>query len=525
MSRIKHAFYAIRYGSRAKRDAVVICAISLPLLLLAAYVDLFELLFSYTRRHEAWQLDEILSAGFVVGLAAVIYAARRVADLRTEVRLRRAAESAVVRLTLHDTLTGLPNRYKYERLFAACIRENPTSPRAILVLNVDAFNHVNDTYGHAVGDNLLLALASRLTTAIGSEGIVARIGADEFALLTRPLRRDIDVSRLVQHLILAMEDPYRVLGNEIMISVGIGVARYPQDGRTAPLLLRRADVAGRHAKNNGRSRYALFDEEMERALSDFARMESALRMAIAEDRIVPFFQPILDLNTGKTVAFECLARWYDPQLGWVRPDRFIQTAEETGQIGLLSERLLRKAGTAALGWPKEIGLSFNISGLQLRERTLGLDVLSVLGEVGLSPSRLELEITETALVRDVPLARESLDILASTGIKIALDDFGTGHSSLRYVCDFPIHKLKIDQSFVRTMCKRRESEQIISAVLGLAHGMGITATAEGIEDESQMLALKRLGCDFGQGYLFGRPMSADAVSEFLSHEVKERLSA
>ncbi|PTW62214.1 diguanylate cyclase/phosphodiesterase [Breoghania corrubedonensis] len=528
MLRFKRYFYVVRFASRALRDAIVLVIVSIPLLIAAAYFDLFDLLFWYTRTHEAWQLDELLSAGFVVGLAAVIYAARRVADLRTEIRLRRAAESAVVRLTLHDALTGLPNRYKFERLFAAAIREVAESPRAVMVLKVDAFNHVNDTYGHAVGDNLLLAVAGRLEMAIGAEGVVARIGANEFALVTKPLQHEIDISRLVQHLILTMEDPFRVLGNEVMISVSIGVARYPLDGRTSPQLLRRADVARRKQKGKGRSHYALFEERMERAITDFARMESALRTAISQDRIVPYFQPIQDLETGRTIAFECLARWNDPELGWVRPDRFISLAEESGQIGRLSDRLLRKACAAARGWPKDISLSFNISGLQLRERSLGLDILSVLGELGFNPARLELEITETALVRDVPVARESLDILSSTGVRVALDDFGTGHSSLRYICDFPIHKLKIDQSFVRTMCKRFESEQIISAVLGLAHGMGITATAEGIEDEAQMLALKRLGCDFGQGYLIGRPMPAEAVAGYLQGQAeyqRQRLSA
>ncbi|WP_321499126.1 bifunctional diguanylate cyclase/phosphodiesterase [Breoghania sp.] len=523
MARIKHIVNWFRYSSQASRDAIVIACISFLLLFAAIQLDLYDELSHYTRRYEYVQLDEFLFVMFMAGLMAIVYAWRRLRELKVEIRQRRAAEAMAVKLTLHDALTGLPNRHKFERLVTDTIIERGNQSFAVLVLRVDNFRQTIDRFGHAVGDNLLLSISSRIAMTCGADAELARIGPSEFAVRSQPIDGDAAILDLAERLVSTLGEPFQVLGCELSISATVGVSRYPDNGTSAALLLRRAAMTRRHLFSQGNARCGLFDPSMEFALSRLNSLESRLSAAIEADEIVPYFQPIVDLGSGRTVAFECLARWQDPQLGWVAPDQFIPIAEECGHISKLGDRLLRKACSEAMKWPSGIGLSYNISGVQLRDHTLGLNVLSALGEVGLSPWRLELEITETALVNDIQVARDTLEILANTGVSLALDDFGTGHSSLRYICDFPIHKLKIDQSFVRTMCKRRESEQVVNAVIGLARGLGIASTAEGIENKAQWRFLRQLGCQYGQGYLFGKPMPASAVLEYLAKEGRKKI--
>ncbi len=525
MSRIRYTVNWFRCASQATRDAIVIACISVPFLVAAIELDLFDKLSDYTRRYEHFELDELLLVLLVAGFLAIIYAWRRLRELKAEIRQRRAAEAMAVRLTLHDALTGLPNRHKFERLVTDGIISSDRQRFAVMLLRVDNFRQVIDRFGHALGDSLLVAVTSRLSELYSTEVVFARIGPNEFAIKLGPIEDDEVVSEFARRLIKTLADPFVVLGCEISITVTIGISRYPQDGTTAVQLLRRADIAKRHLAMRGQSKYGLFEQGMELTLSRMDSIESRLSAAIEADEIIPYFQPIVDLQIGRTVAFESLARWYDLQLGWVGPDQFIPIAEECGQIVKLGDKLLRKACLAALEWPSGIGLSLNISAVQLRDPTLGLNVLSALGEIGLSPWRLELELTETALVSDVPVAREILEILTQTGVSIALDDFGTGHSSLRHICDFSIHKLKIDQSFVRTMCKRHESEQVVGAVIGLARGLGIVTTAEGIENKAQRNFLRDLGCQYGQGFLFGRPMPAQAVLGYLADEAKANADA
>ncbi|WP_321335621.1 bifunctional diguanylate cyclase/phosphodiesterase [Breoghania sp.] len=522
MARIKHIVNWFRYSSQASRDAMVIVCASFLLMFVAVKLGVFEELSHYTRQHEHLHLEEFLLVLLTVFVMAGVYSWRRLRELKVENRHRRAAEELAVKLTLHDALTGLPNRHNFERLVTDTIIAHGGQAFAVLALRVDNFRQTIDRFGHAVGDNLLLAITGRVSETCGPETELARVGPSEFAIRSRPIEGDEAMLDLAERLVATLGEPFSVLGCEFSITVTVGVSRYPGDGTSAEQLLRRAALTRRHLSSEGNARFGLFDPRMEFALSRLNSLESRLNGAIEADAIVPHFQPIVDLGSGRTVAFECLARWYDPQLGWVGPDQFIPIAEECGYISKLGDRLLRKACSEAMQWPSGIGLSYNISAVQLRDRALGLNVLSAIGDVGLSPWRLELEITETALVNDIQVARDTLEILANTGVSLALDDFGTGHSSLRYLCDFPIHKLKIDQSFVRTMCERRESEQVVNAVIGLARGLGIASTAEGIENKAQWRFLRQLGCQYGQGYLFGKAMPASDVREYLARERKKK---
>jgi predicted signal transduction protein with EAL and GGDEF domain len=289
---------------------------------------------------------------------------------------------------------------------------------------------------------------------------------------------------------------------------GIGICLFPFKACSAQEVMRRADVALYKAKADRQSSARFFDDDMDRYLREREFMERELRAAIAAEEIRPFFQPLVDLKTKAVVGFEALARWTHRELGDIPPERFIPIAEDAALIGELSDQLLRRACTAAGEWPRHVTLSFNISPVQLRDPTLGLRVLAILGATGLSPRRLEIEITESALVRDLAAAQEAIGALRDAGVRIALDDFGTGYSSLYHLRNFKVDKIKIDRSFIEKMGSERESAEIVSALVGLGRGLGLTITAEGIEQDGQQSDLVDKGCEEGQGFLFGAAVSA-----------------
>ena len=463
-----------------------------------------------------------LTARPVQGQAGAFRGFRGVAaDVTNRVR----AEARAVHLAHHDPLTGLANRRRLADeldLALARVRQDGGSV-ALLLVDLDRFKPVNDLHGHAAGDALLCEVALRLRAEIRDTDVVARIGGDEFALAAQYPSRDpapsggreagkdgaADAANLARRVVAALERPFALQDGALVAQVGcsVGVVLGSPEESDVEMLLRQADLAMYRAKAEGRGRFRFFEPEMDARVRERAALEEDLRIAVARDELVPHFQPVVRLGTGCMAGFEMLARWRHPAQGMVPPSEFIRVAEDSGLIGPLTRNLLRRACLAAAGWPQALSLAVNVSPVQLRDRALPDLVRAVLAETGLAPYRLELELTETALVADFDLARDVVGALRASGVRVALDDFGTGYSSLKHLQALPLDKLKIDAGFVRAMATDPDSRKIVAAVIGLGHSMGMLTVAEGIEDIDAADALRSLGCDLGQGYLFGQPMT------------------
>jgi diguanylate cyclase (GGDEF)-like protein len=445
----------------------------------------------------------------------LIFSWRRAREQKRETRKRISAEQHARTLAFQDPLTGLPNRRQFTEALNAAFAAPPRAGacHALLLLDLNGFKQVNDVHGHGEGDQVLIAVAGRLSGALRQSSMVARLGGDEFAVLAQHLAGAEAATSIALRLIEALAAPIRTQNSVHAVGVGIGIATFPGDIDAAEEVMRRADIALYKAKVEKQSALRFFDGEMDRFVREREQLEGELRAAVAAEHIRPYFQPLVNLKTQEIVGFEALARWTHPELGEIEPDRFISIAEDTGLIHQLSEQLLRRACQAARTWPDRTTLAFNLSPVQLRDSTLGLRVLKILGETGLPASRLELEITESALVRDLDAAKAVLGALREAGVRIALDDFGTGYSSLYHLRNFKIDKIKIDRSFIEQMASERESAEIVSALIGLGHGLGLTITAEGIEAHSQNADLSAQGCEQGQGFLYGKAIPAEETSE------------
>ncbi len=471
-----------------------------------------------TLNDRAWIEASGLALGAVL-LVAAAFATRRHAQMRAAL----AREEAVART---DALTDLPNRRRlYEDLHARLASmERSRGEVALLLLDLDRFKLVNDLHGHPAGDLLLQLAAARLRAAARTGDLIARLGGDEFALVA-PLdppdrsRQPIDAAaQLARRIVTAFEQPFELAGGlAIQVGASIGLTLAQSEGDSADALVRRADVALYRAKTEGRGRFCFFEPSMDAHIRARASLESELRQAIADDHIIPHFQPLVDMDTERLVGFEMLARWPHPTRGMISPAEFIPIAGDIGLIGAMTDRLLRRACHTAAAWPADIFLACNISPLQLRDRSLPTMVRAALDDAGMLPYRLELEITESALVGDLDFARDLLSELKALGVHLALDDFGTGYSSLRQLKMLPFDKIKIDAGFVGEMTSNAESRKIVAAVVGLGQSLGLITVAEGVEEPETAALLRDLGCDIGQGWLFGRPGAAEAAGALLRH--------
>ncbi len=431
------------------------------------------------------------------------------------------AQSHILKLAYRDQQTDLPNRAAFQQRAREILDQLPKScgpSLAVHYIDLDDFKGVNDTLGHAVGDQLLSAVATRLRAVCKNAEFVARLGGDEFAVLQFPVAKLEEIERLAQRLLSCFARPFEVEERTIATSASIGIARAPTDSNDFSNLLRRADVALYRAKGAGRARYCLFDEEMGQHMLARRAMEKDLRQALAKGEITLHFQPIVHLATGKTISFEALARWMEPTRGAVPPSEFIPIAEEIGIIVEFGNWFLRRACREAARWPADIKVAVNLSPLQLSRDNFVLQVEAALAESRLPPERLELEITESVPLVANPAMREVLRALKNRGVGIALDDFGTGYSSLSYLRSFPFDRLKIDYSFVREIHEHEQTMAIVKAVLELARSLNVHTTAEGIETEPQRIWLQAQGCSEGQGYLFNPPMPAEKIADFLADE-------
>ena len=420
-------------------------------------------------------------------------------------------------LAFTDPLTGLGNHRRFfdkvERLISD--RAEDPAPFAVGILDLDGFKPINDLFGHKAGDDILIQVAMRLRAAMDGHSTVTRIGADEFAFLYPMVFSEEAADEKARMLIEILSAPYYVGERTARLSASVGCSLFYSGEETTDVLVQKAETALYHAKRSGRGRVVIFTREMEEAAKRVTRIEQALRRAVSNGEVEPFFQPIVDLESRATIGFETLARWTDSDLGFVSPSVFIPIAEERGIIGPLSQLVLRKATEAARSWPGDLFLSFNLSPSQLVDQNTGQQVLAILDRVGFDPRRLEIEITETGLMNDPVSARKIVQDLQCCGIRVSLDDFGTGQSSLGRLREFHFDKLKIDRTFVSSILDDRPSEHIIRAILAMCEGLGMDVVAEGIEEEAQAHRLIEFGCAGGQGFLFGRPVDADATLAYL----------
>lgn len=455
-------------------------------------------------------------------ISALVYFYRKYTETSRLLSHHKDAQESANELAHRDTLTGLSNRRRFEQVFSDLTETADTDLyRGVFMLDLDGFKPINDVYGHAFGDGLLRIFADRLIEVIGDKGLVARLGGDEFAIVTPSLETKEEAAAIASRIIKKVDERFCLDGRQVSIGTGIGISIFPDDGYSSAELLRRADIALYRAKNAGRSSFRFFEVEMDAAILHRTLLEQRLRAALSNKEILPKFQPIFDLTTNKVVAFESLARWTDQDFGNVPPSQFIPIAEESSMISDLSSFLLEESCKAAVTWPPHIGLNFNLSAVQLRDPHLPERIVSILRVTGMTAQRLTLEITETSLVKDPDKAKTVLEELAQAGITIALDDFGTGHSSLRYLREFPINKVKIDRTFTSTMGHDQESNAIIQAILGLSKGLDIEVVAEGIESADLVSTLAANGCQYGQGFYFGDAAPADQVGQLVGFDVAD----
>jgi diguanylate cyclase (GGDEF)-like protein len=425
---------------------------------------------------------------------------------------RRRNEANIVFMARHDVLTRLPNRILFhERLEQAMDMAGRGNGCAVLCLDVDHFRHINDTWGHSVGDGLLQAVADRLQACVREVDTVGRLGGDEFAIIQLAVGRPYDAELLANRIILAFGTPFDVDDHQIAVGISIGVALAPGDGATAEKLLKNADIALYLSKAEGRGTVRFFEAEMDARIQQRRTLELDLRSAVVRNEFELYYQPVINLVSDAVTSFEALLRWHHPVRGLVSPMEFIPVAEETGMIVTIGEWVLQTACSEATGWPSDIKVAVNLSSVQFTKGDLVSVVKSALDAAGLPPDRLELEITESVLLKDSPSTLKALQQLHAMGITVALDDFGTGYSSLSYLRSFPFDKIKIDQSFVRDLVRNKESMSIIRAVTGLGQALCMKTTAEGVETLEQLATLREEGCTEVQGFIFSRPRPASEL--------------
>ena len=404
---------------------------------------------------------------------------------------RRRAEAKISHLARHDLLTNLPNRLLFrEHLEVTFAKLLPDRGCAILCLDLDHFKAVNDTLGHPIGDELLKVVSARLLSVVASADRVARIGGDEFAIVQASVERPEQCSELASRIVDIVGRPYEIEGRHIDIGTSVGIAIAPNDGVNPDQLLKNADMALYLAKSDGRGTHRFFEREMDRRLQARRALELDLRSAIVKGEFELHYQPIIRLSDGVVSGFEALARWNHPQRGQIPPLQFIPLAEETGLILPIGEWVLRTACIQAAKWPQAVSVAVNLSAAQFKGRNLVQVALNALAASGLSPNRLDLEITESVLLQDETNTLATLHQLRDLGVRISMDDFGTGYSSLAYLRSFPFDKIKIDRSFVRDMPERNDSRAIVRAVASLAASLKIATIIEGIETEDQLAMAK-----------------------------------
>jgi diguanylate cyclase (GGDEF)-like protein/PAS domain S-box-containing protein len=439
----------------------------------------------------------------------------------SDISQQKVSQEKLEYLAHHDALTGLPNRVLFRDRLEHAIRraDRAGSKLAVLFLDLDRFKHVNDSLGHTVGDDLLQDVAVRLRGFLRRDDTLARLGGDEFTILMEGLRQGKDAAVLAEKLIKSLCEPFQIKDYELMVGASIGISIYPQDAQTAEALLRNADAAMYRAKDSGRNTHRFYSRDMTTTALERVVLEAQLRHAIEQEQLQLFYQPEVDLVSGRLVGLEALVRWQHPGKGFVEPARFIQLAEDTGLIVPLGEWVLRAACIQGRKWLDaniDFGsIAVNVSASQVLRGTLANNIARILAETGFPPERLEIEINESFIMRQPNQSIGHFMAIRELGVQLAIDDFGTGHSSLAYLKQLPIDKLKIDRSFVQDLPGDVNDAVIARAVIALGHSLQFRVIAEGVETAGQRDFLRTEGCDEAQGYLYSRPMDAEKVEELV----------
>lgn len=439
----------------------------------------------------------------------------------SDISSKKQTEDQLEKLAYYDALTGLPNRLLFRSRLAQEIASAKRHAHqvALFFIDLDRFKNVNDTLGHAAGDELLKIVAKRLQDNVREEDTISRLGGDEFTIIVPEVKSPEQVSVMAQKIIDALNFPILLGEKEVHIGSSIGISLYPQDGQDIEQMTRNADLALYKAKDEGRNNFQFFSHDLQAAILERLEMETEIHSALKNKEFSLYFQPKFNLESGELSGMEALVRWHHPRRGVVSPQEFIPLAEETGQIVPLGEWILREACQQAEAWNRQhaskLKVAVNLSARQFQQRDLNEVVRRCLEESGLSASFLELELTESMVMSDVEVAINSMQSLCELGLTLAIDDFGTGYSSLSYLKRFPIHTLKIDRSFVRDLTEDSDDASIVQAVIALAQKLNLNVVAEGVETDEQYHFLRQHGCKEVQGYLLGHPVRADEFPRFL----------
>ena len=437
----------------------------------------------------------------------------------TDLTDMRETQNAFQQLARYDTLTGLANRLEINRLLEQSLKGHlgRTEPCTLFLLDLDRFKQVNDTLGHPAGDSLLVQVADRLQRVVGDRGTVGRIGGDEFQVVLPKLIQTAELERLAAHIIEALSIPYIVEGSQVRIGASIGIAIHELGEVQASSLVRNADLSLYCAKDAGRGTYRFYEAAMHEEASERRTLEEDLRDALNRGELSLVYQPVVDVSTEKITGFEVLCRWDHPVKGPISPAVFIPIAEEANLISRIGEWTIRSACEQIAQWPGDLRIAVNVSPLQFARGDIAMIVTSAVAQSGIHPSQLELEVTESVFLDGGDENIAIFNAIKATGVRLALDDFGTGYSALGYLKKAPFDKIKIDQSFVRGAAQKGSMNgAIIASIVSLADALGMDTTAEGAETHDELLLVRELGCSHVQGYIYGKPMKAEAAAELLT---------
>ena len=470
-----------------------------------------------------------LTLAFVLPCFAMV--GGRLSEMR--LRLRRtndelsSALATIQKLATNDTLTGLPNRAFFNEALGHAIAQSQRHglPLALFFLDLDRFKNINDTLGHAVGDRVLQEAAARLRGAVRASDLIARLGGDEFVLLVEEFRDTAHLTEIAAKVVTAFQPSFVVDGQELALSASVGVCAYPQDGADAQALLASADIAMYRAKEEGRNRHCFYSAELNQLTGERLALEASLRHALERGEIEVFYQPKISMGHGRVTGVEALIRWRHPQMGLLLPDKFIAIAEESGAIVPIGYWTLRRVCERARRWSEQgspLSVAVNLCAVQFHDPDLVPRLAEILRATGAQAHMLELEITESMVMKDPDAAVAVMEALRAMGVRLSIDDFGTGHSSLGYLKRFPVNQLKVDRSFVRDLPHNGDDVAITRAVIAMAHSLRMSVVAEGVEHRQQFELLRNEGCDEFQGYYCRPPLDEAELMRFLAEERASR---
>ncbi|MDO8413072.1 MAG: EAL domain-containing protein, partial [Gallionellaceae bacterium] len=455
---------------------------------------------------------------------------QREQSLQQELKERRRIEAKLSQIAHFDTTTNLPNRHSFNNQIDRALLnyKYELEKFSLMYIDLDNFKYVNDTFGHHVGDLLLSHIGERLRSSLRQKDFIARLGGDEFVIIVNDFTDQNQISAVAEKILVALQAPFSVENHEIFIGASIGIAICPNNGNNSEALQRQADSAMYQAKNMGKNNFQFYKDDLSRTQKNRINIESHLRHALERNEITVYYQPIVEISNEKIIGFEALVRWIRPDGSITRPDDFIPLAEEIGLIIDIGKYVLMASAAQTAIWVNRFGLSFtavNFSSRQFKHNNLAEDIFSALNNAQLEPCNFEMEITESVLMDNSIDSMNLLELLIQKGMGIAIDDFGTGYSSLSYITSFPISKIKIDQSFVAKLPDDKNALAVVTAIIGLAKSLNLKVVAEGIETAEQLDCLSKLGCQYGQGYLFSKPIPANEATRLLESRATQPTSS